>query len=234
MHVKGNALVYSCINSTIDGNLTYVTGGTNTCTVGGTTSIQSAEIPSQPLPISQSQIDGWKNDAEDGGIIGSVTLSGTQTMSLGPKKINGNLSVSNSAILTLTGTVYVTGNITVSNSAKIKLASGYGSLSGVILSDGTITPSNSSALQGSGQAGSYLLVLSTNASNSAITVSNSATGAIFYTSAGGVTVSNIFAAREVTGYKLIMNNNAVITYESGLASAFFSSGPSGGWKVVSW
>ena len=155
-------------------------------------------------------------------------------MSLGPKKINGNLSISNSAVLTLTGTVHVTGNITISNSAKIKLASSYGSLSGVIIADGTISPSNSSALQGSGKTGSYLLVLSTNTSNSAIAVGNSASGAIFYTSAGGISVSNSFSAREVTGYKLIMSNSATITYESGLANVFFSSGPTGGWKVTDW
>jgi len=235
MRVKGNALVYSCLGETkIDGNLTYVTGGTNNCNVIGTTSVQPDEIASQPLPISQSQIDNWKIDAEAGGTTGSINLSGTQTMSLGPKKIVGNLTLSNSAVLTLTGTVYVTGNITLSNSAKIQLDSSYGSLSGVILSDGTITPSNNSVLQGSGQPGSYILVLSTNTSDTAITVGNSAIGAIFYASAGGVTVSNNFSAREVTGYKLIMSNNATITYESGLANVFFSSGPGGGWKVISW
>ncbi len=234
VHVKGNVLAYSCSNSIIDGNLTYVVGGTNNCTVSGTTSVQSGEIAPQSLPISQSQIDDWKSDAEAGGTTGDISLSGTQTMSLGPKKITGNLSLSNSAVLTLTGTVHVTGNITISNSAKIKLDSTYGSLSGVILSDGNISSSNSSVLQGSGQAGSYLLVFSTNTSNSAISINNSASGAIFYASAGGITVSNSFSAREVTAYKLIMSNSATITYESGLANVFFSSGPAGGWKVISW
>ncbi|OGZ67389.1 MAG: hypothetical protein A3C58_03815 [Candidatus Staskawiczbacteria bacterium RIFCSPHIGHO2_02_FULL_34_10] len=234
MHVKGNALVYSCINSVIDGNLTYVNGGTNNCTVGGTTFTQPGEIISQPLPISQSQIDEWKSDAEDGGTTGSVSLSGSQTMSLGPKKITGDLSISNSAVLTLTGTVYVTGNINISNSGRIKLDSSYGSLSGVILANGTISPGNSSVLQGSGQAGSYLLVLSTSTSNSAINIGNSASGAIFYTTAGGIKASNSFSAREVTGYKLIMSNSATITYESGLADVLFTSGPGGSWKVTSW
>jgi len=234
IHVKGNALVYSCVNSTIDGNLTYVTGGTSSCTVGGSTSVQSSEIPSQPLPISQSQIDEWKSSATAGGTTGSINLSGTQTMSLGPQKIIGNLSISNSAVLTLTGTVYVTGSITISNSGKIKLDSSYGSLSGMILADGVISPSNSSVLQGSGQIGSYLLVLSTSTSNLAISVANSATGAILYTSSGGINVSNSFSAREVTGYKLIMTNNSIISYESGLSDVFFSNGPSGGWKLKSW
>lgn len=230
MDVNGNVLAYTCTNSVIDGNLTYVTGGTNNCSVNGTTSTQSDEIATQPLPISQDQIDTWKGEALAGGTTGNLTLSGSQTMSLGPKKITGDLSISNSAILTLTGPVYVTGNITISNSGKIKLASSYGSLGGVILSDGTINPSNSSMLEGSGQNSSYLLVLSTSASSSAITVSNSASGAIFYANNGGINVSNNFSAREVTGYRLIMNNNATITYESGLADTFFSSGPGGSWE----
>lgn len=236
MDVGGSVLAYSCYNSAIIGNLTTVStipADFNTCTYANHYT-QTNEITPQPPSISQNEIDDWKNDAEDGGTISDLTLSGSQTMSLGPKKISGNLSLSNSSILTLTGAVYVTGNITISNSAKIKLDSSYGSLSGVILSDGTISPSNSSTLQGSGQTGSYLLVLSTDTSDSAITVGNSASGAIFYTSAGGVTVSNTFSAREVTGYKLIMSNNATITYESGLANILFSSGPSGGWKVKSW
>ena len=234
MRVKGNAMAYSCINSTIDGNLTYVTGGSNSCTVGGTVATQSGQITPQSLPISQAQIDEWKNDATTGGTTGSVSLSGSQTMSLGPQKITGNLSLSNSAVLTLTGTVYVTGDITLSNSAKIKLDSSYGSLSGIILSDGIISPGNSSTLQGSGQSGSYLLVLSTNTSDTAISIANSASGAIFYASAGGITASNNFSAREVTGYKLIMSNSATITYESGLANVLFTSGPGGSWKVTSW
>lgn len=234
MDVGGNALVHNCNNSTIDGNLTYVQGGTNNCTVHGSTTTQSAQIPSQPMPITQEQIDTWKDDAESGGTLGSVNLSGTQTMTLGPKKINGNLTLSNSSVLTLSGTVYVTGDITVSNSAKIKLSSSYGTLSGVILADGVIAPSNTSSLQGSGQSGSHLMVLSTNTSNSAIVISNSATAVIFYASAGGITASNSFTASEVTGYKLIMSNSATVTYESGLANTYFTNGPSGGWKVKSW
>ena len=196
--------------------------------------MQSGEIPSQPLPISQSQIDNWKNDAEAGGTISNLSLSGNQTMFLGPKKIIGELSVSNNAILILTGTVYVTGKITISNNGKIKLDSSYGSLSGVILSDGEISPSNFSELQGSGQTSSYLLILSTSASDSAITVNNNAIGAIFYTTNGGIKVSNNFSAHEAIGYKLIMTNNSTIIYESGLVNVFFTSGPSGGWKVISW
>ncbi len=234
VNATGDALVYSCNNSTIQGNLTYVVGGSNNCTVSGTTSTQSGEIASQPLPISQSQINGWKSDATDGGTIASLTIGNNQTISKGPIKITGNLSFGNGSTLNITGTIYVQGNIIFGNNNTIKLDTSYGSLSGIILSDGTISTSNNTVLKGSGQTSSHLLVLSTNTSDLAITVNNNAEGAIFYTTAGGIKLSNNVKVKEVTGYKLIMNNNSKINFESGLADTFFSSGPGGAWKVKSW
>ena len=239
VYVSGNVLAYSCLDSADVGNLIYVTGGAHTCNVRGTTSVQSEEIPIQPLPISQSQIDTWKTEAEAGTTIsGNLTLSGTQQATHGPVKITGNLTLSNSAILTVTGTVHVAGDITLSNTSKIKLDSSYGSLGGVVLADGTINMSNSSVVEGSGQSGSYVLLLSANVSDSAISLSNSVNNttnsAIFYAGSGGITVNNSAKARELTAKKIIMNNSAVIEYESGLTNTFFSNGPSGGWKVTSW
>ncbi len=65
-------------------------------------------------------------------------------------------------------------------------------------------------------------------------VDNYASGSFFYSSAGGIVLSNNISAVEITGYKVKLDNNALVQYESGLANLFFSSGPSGGWKVVSW
>jgi hypothetical protein len=232
--ILGSVMAHSCSGATIDGNLTYVVGGTNTCAVGGTVTTQSQEIPAKDLPVSAAQIAAWKSEAEAGGVSGGITLSGSQTLSIGPQKIAGDITLSNTSTLTVTGTLWVTGTITLSNTSKIKLDAGYGPLSGVIIADGAISPGNSSILQGSGQASSYLMLLSTNTSDQAIQVGNSATGAIFYASAGGISVSNTFSAKEVTGYKLIMSNNSIISYDSGLADGFFSSGPGGKWKVMSW
>jgi hypothetical protein len=145
-----------------------------------------------------------------------------------------NLTLSNNATLKVTGTIYVTGNITTGNNSKIQLDVSYGSLSGVVIADGVITVANNTILTGSGQAGSYILVLSTKSGTGAITVGNNALGAIFYTSAGGVTLSNNMKAREITGYQITLSNNAIVQYESGLENANFSNGPGGSWNITSW
>lgn len=231
--VGGDADVHTCADSDITGTLRYVSGGSKgNCTYGAAVDRGPNEIEDIPLPIPQSQIDDWKAGATAGGIIGSKTINGTE--SLGPVKIVGDLTFNNNATLNVTGTIYVTGNITTSNSNTIKLDASYGSLSGVIMADGSIIPGNNANFTGSGQAGSYILVLSTKTGNGAITIGNNALGAIFYTSAGGITLNNNVSAREVTGYQLTLNNNVTIQYESGLENANFSNGPGGSWEVVSW
>lgn len=234
--VKGSAMAYSCLSpAKINGNLTYVTGGIHTCTVSGTTTEQSQEISEQPLPIPQSQIDDWKNEAEAVQVInGNVSIVNGQTRIMGPVKIVGSLTLANNATLKMTGTVYVTGNISLSNNSIIRLDSSYGPLGGVLIADGVITMANNNSFYGSGQAGSYLLVLSTNTSDNAISISNNSAGAVFYTSAGGLYISNNVSLVEATGYKVIMSNNSVIQYSSGIVNIYFTSGPGAGWKVSSW
>jgi len=236
VHVGGNALAYSCLSpAVVEGNLTYVTGGTRTCTVQGSIATQSSEIPDQPFPISDEQVDIWKSEATQGQVIsGNITLSNGQTKTLGPVKIVGNLTVDNNAILTMAGTIYVTGNVSISNNGRVTLAASYGSLGGVLLADGDINVGNNGIVEGSGQTGSYLLLLSTSSNGTAISISNNAAGAVFYAGVGGISVSNNTTARELTGYSIDMSNNSVISYESGLQNTFFSSGPGGGWQVDSW
>ncbi len=175
----------------------------------------------------------WKSDATGGGIIiGDVIISETQSM--GPTKITGNLTLNNNSVLNVTGTIYVIGNIFLGNGSTIKLDSSYSTLGGIVLADGTINTGNGNIFSGSGQAGSYLLLLSTSTSDSAITVSNNSNGAVFYTSTGGLRIANNVSVVEATGYKVIMLNNSTIQYSSGIVNIYFSNGPGGGWKVTSW
>lgn len=242
--IGGDALVYTCEDSTINGNLTYVSGGhLDDCSVKGTTKTQTNAIEPQNLPISDSQINEWKNKATNGGILyNNVSIDGAES-SLGPIQIGTlvtpkNLTVTNGATLKVNGTIYVTGDVSFSNNAIIELDNSYGSLSGIIIADGKITTGNNAILRGSGVSGSYILILSTNDSlnpdSPAISVNNNAAGAIFYSNSGLIYLSNNMNAREVTGYKIKINNGAEIQYESGLQNAMFSNGPGGSWQVTEW
>lgn len=237
-----NATVHTCKNSKIGKTLTYVSGGgIQNCTAKEEIKIRPNEIPPLPLPIPQSQIDTWKQEAESGGIIvGNYLISGKITQNLGPKKITGDLTIDNNAILNMTGTIWVVGNLRIDNGATIQLDSNaYGLRSGVIVVDGKIKVRPNTYLKGSGEKGSYLLLLSTNpevsdTANPAIEVDNNADAAIFYTTQGLIVLRNKIKVREVTGYKIFLDNNAEILYESGLEEATFTSGPGGSWEVVSW
>lgn len=193
--------------------------------------------PSAPnainMPISDGLIAGWRTDAASGG-----TLSGNQTInqntSLGPKKINGNLTVGNGVTLTVTGTLYVTGNIIFDNNSTTNLDSFYGSTSGVIIADGNITMNNGSVFSGTGQSGSYLLLVSTknDTLNAAIDVRNSDISAILYAPYGIIDIHNNAILKEMSAWKIHADQRVVLNYESGLSEVTFSSGPSGGWSEV--
>ena len=237
------ARAHTCAGSTINGDLYYVSGGgykSGDCTVsgGGEKEVPNAIEPAN-MPISDSQIGGWKNEAVGGGIIfGDYTVSGGVTEYLGPEEIDGNLIIENNAVLILTGTLWITGSITISNGATVRLGDRYGSTSGIIVADGKIMVENGVILEGSGLEGSYIMLLTTNDSTAladpAIYVKNNAEGAIFYASVGMIRLRNNINIREATGWKLHLDNNAEITYESGLISSLFSSGPAGSWQITEW
>jgi len=234
--VGGDLYTYSCNNVDIEGTLYYLSGGSiNGCNYSSAQEIESIEP--EDLPIPESQINDWKDQAMSGGIIyGDYTVS--ENESLGPVKITGSLTIAINASLNITGTVYVQGNINTNNNSVIQLDSSYGSLSGVIVADGKIELSNNAIMQGSGNPDSYLMLLSTNSSidlnNPAIDLKNNVGGAIFYASQGVIYLHNNINIREATGYKLAIDNNAVISYEIGLENVNFSSGPGGGWSVENW
>ena len=231
--VGGNVRAHSCFGAEIIGELKTVVGSGD-CTFGTQGSLSEADDPI-PLPITEAQIEDWKDNATSGEVInGDFVVGNFDTESLGPTKITGKLVINNGGTLNITGTIYVVGSVLFDNNSIIKLDSSYGSLGGVVLSDSNIDVKNNASLNGSGQAGSYLLVLSTSASDLAILVDNNAAGAIFYTNNGGVVLSNNIVAKEITGYKVKLDNNAAVEYGTGLANVLFTNGPSGSWNVVSW
>ena len=104
------------------------------------------------------------------------------------------------------------------------------------MTDGTVDVSNNCTFSGSGTAGSYIMITSAkNAPASQVMdISNNSSGAIFYAPHGRIHLNNNAAAKEVTAYGFDLDNGATITYESGLQSVQFSTGPSAGYEIKYW
>lgn len=227
----GNAQANTVTGSTIAGSLYCQTGSSN----NKSCDTSQADPVYQNFPVSSANITEWKDTAVAGGTTSSsISLSGSQTQSVGPRKISGNITLSNNSVLTLTGVVWVTGNLSISNSGILKLDSTYGSSSGMIIVDGTISTANSAQFQGSGTTGSFIMAISTSTSSSAINISNSAGSVVLVAPDGGIQLSNSAGAKELTAKSITLSNSATITYDSGLANANFTTGPSGSYSVSSW
>lgn len=251
--ITGTAKANTISNSTIGMDAYYQS--LISTTVSGTSYPGSPDPSPINLPISRVVIDQWKKDAGCGeqppvspcNYIGDYIVDEDTT--IGPLTISGDLDMTSvNKTLIITGMVYVKGSIDISNGSSVRCAASFGTKSCVVLSDDWIHVSNNGVFQGSGETGSHIMFLSTLACdgssssppcdvshhNGAIDLHNNASGAIFYASDGLVNLHNGVSITEVTGYKIRLEQNAVVTYEEGLISSSFSSGPGGSWNISSW
>lgn len=239
----GKDAYYQQLDDTVKANTIGIAETCLTSTDGTHCHRNSTDQPAQNFPLSDAQIATMEAQAAAGGTVTCSPTCNIGTSTIGPKKYVGDVTITNSAVVTLNGTVWVSGNIIISNGAILKLASSYGSNSGVIIADdpsnpttkGSVTLSNNGDLQGNGTADTYIMVIGMNADPTfvtpAITVANNLTAGILYAQNGLVTISNNAALKEVTAQQLSLSNNASVTYQSGLASIVFTSGPGGAWQI---
>ncbi|OGD34502.1 hypothetical protein A2988_03215 [Candidatus Azambacteria bacterium RIFCSPLOWO2_01_FULL_46_25] len=250
--VCGNAY-YTTIDSS---SLTFLNSPGSPCTMPYTPGTGTIDVdpPVIPMSITQSNIDLWKASAEAGGTTPGPYSPPNGTI-IGPQKIDGDLNfTTNGNTYYINGPVWVAGNVTISNNVKVILSASYGPLSTTVVADspgsqttsGKIVVDNGVNICGSSgynsgtdlcnaSNGSYIMFLSTySGTDKAITLKNNSEGAIFYASAGSLEVEQTASAKQITGYKVELENNATITYESGLQSVSFSSGPSAGWTISGW
>ena len=187
----------------------------------------------QPMPVSDANIQEWKDAALAGGTQNGVT--GCPATMAGMKYI-GDVTLSNNCISTVNPPIWITGNLILDNGSLMRLNPSYGASSGVIIVDGTIKLSNNGRLQGSGTAGSYLMALSTYDSrqngNIAIESDNGSNSMVLYAGNGRIKLSNNAQLKEVTAWRIDMDNGSAVTYETGLSGLFFSSGPQGSFSVI--
>lgn len=232
----------------IDKDAYYATSLTNT-TVTGASYPNSPDQSPVPLPISDEQIEEWKDVAEAGGT--AVCSSGkyeitSGVVTLGPVKIPCDFTVSNSAQVTIEGNIWVEGDIVIQNSAIIRMDSDLGAQNVAIIADnpadqlnsGTIEVKNSAAFYNSGTDGSFIFLISQNKSAenggsvNAFSLSNSASAIVAYAAHGLIPLANSVSLKEVTAYKITLQNSAMVTYDTGLGSSVFDAGPGGGWTFI--
>lgn len=190
---------------------------------------------SPPTNMPTINYQQWKDAAEAGGVIncGGGTCSYTGgTTTLGPKKLVGNLVVSNFAAIDMQGPIWVTGNVTVQNSAEVRLDPSFGSNGTVLITDGTVNTANSGKfVPTDATPKGYILVVTTSTLNAAVRVQNSGQNAIFYALEGGAELENTATVTALVAKRLELENSATLTYDSGLASASFVIGPGASWAI---
>ncbi len=230
--VNGDAYADKFSSCSIGGQASYVSSISN-CGASSTVHA-SQQLAPQDFPISQDQITAWKNTAAAGGTVSGYALGNTASGTLGPKKVNGNITLGNGSTLTITGIVWVTGTLNLGNTDTIQLDPGYGAASGVLILDGSASIGNGVTLKGSGQQGSELMILSTYGTGTALHIGNTQSAGLFYAPNGIINMGNGVNAIELTAQGINAGNNATITYQTGLANTNFSSGPGGSFQVLSW
>jgi hypothetical protein len=217
--------------------------GSKTCDAGS--SGMGLPPPAVGAPISEANIDAWHAEAEAGGtFVGTKTYNSTGG-TLGPKVITGNLNLGGGGTLILTGTVWVKGVITISGGGKVVLSSLYGPASGVIIADGHVSISGNGAFSGSGDVGSYPVIVTTSTcptdfvcgtdgQNSAISLSGGAGAVVLAAPNGLVHINGGSGCKSVYGDRVYIDGGGTVNYETGIANMQFKSGPTGGWTVDSW
>lgn len=196
----------------------------------------------QAWPVSDANIQQWKDIATAGGATSTLSISGGSPVTVDPIKINGDLTLSNNATLYINGTIYVTGNINLSVNSQIRVNPSLGSASAIVVTDGRVSISNGAQLNGTGSSGSYLMVVTTStcptgagcSGADAVDVGNNAGSVILNAQSGTLEFSNGASAKQATAKRIVMSPNSYVTYESGLANPSFTTGPSGSWVIDSW
>lgn len=235
---NGDAWAHTVNNSTVRGTLYCQNGSSN----NNACNTSKADPTPDPFPVTSANLATWQAEATAGGVFnGNKSISGVNT-SLGPIKINGNLDIQGNALLTITGTIWVTGTVNLANGAGAKLSPSYATNNGVVVADGTIYLSNNSNFTGSGATSTNIMLLTTSdcptnpscGGSPAISIQNNAGAVILSAQNGTISFANGSGAREAVGNTINLAPLAVLTYDTGLIDSNFSNGPTGGWDIQSW
>ncbi len=234
---EGDAWSYQVKNSNIAGQLYCLVGVENNKNCNTT-----RQAPTQyPLTISDEDIASWKEIATNNGATTTQSFSGGN-YTLDSTKITGDLNVSSQSVLSLNGPVYVTGDVNVSAGSVIQVNPSLSEKSIALVADGVIKTNSGGVFANSGAQNSYIMLVTTsmcpydtNCSNQdAIHITGGSGAVILNAQKGSIVLEGGAQAKQVTGYKVLLNGGSTITYESGLIAPLFSFEGSNQWKLNNW
>lgn len=247
IHATGSAWAHTIENSHIEKDA-YYTSIDGATIVDGTEYPGSADQPTSSLPITDATIEQWKQEAQDGGEITTCPHVIDSDGVLGPVKIACDTEIRKQPTIDVAGPVWIEGDLTLINSPKIRVDASLSDKSVPIVVDNPadrLTSSqvllrNSSEFDGNG-SNSYILIVSQNESakeggaEAAITLENGADGELLvFAGKGEILLQNNVDLREVSSYRIRLQNSAQVIYETGVSNPVFTSGPSGGFVIDSW
>lgn len=230
------------LNSDVDGDAYYAVDPTDIAGTSVAGTKYSGQTTPATAPMPTLDLDFWRTAAEEGGIIyGDYTPA--DNSSFGPVKIVGNLIIDQNVDVTLNGPVWVVGDITTFNNSSISLDPAFGAYSTTVLADnpsdptdGQVTVVNNTEVSGSGDSRSHILFATTSNKTSdtdpALSVANNASGAVFYAINGTMRLESNGGAKSLAGYRLFLDQNAVVTYVESEFTGTFSSSPGGTWRIM--
>lgn len=249
----GNGGISMANSATINGTVFSNKPGTNSIEGSGQTQINgdayavgTISTPSpfitgikyeNQTPTEMPTVDYqyWKDIATAGGTTvcsPTCSISG-DNVEIGPRKYQGNLSISNQAKVFVKGPVYVTGDVDVRNGGtEVNLDESFGSLSTALIIDGDVNVEQGGAFNPtSANPKGYILVISLSNASDALTIRNSGANAVFYALEGSAVLTQSATVNSLVAGSITMSQTAVLNYDTGLASTQFSSGPGASWII---
>lgn len=255
----GNGGLTMANSSTIKGNVYSngnITGSGSTTIEGdayavGTISSPDPFVTGTKNPGSSAQnlptidYDFWKKAACNGDPnyptscqteeICSPTCTISADTSIGNKKYSGNLHLTNNAVITLNGPIWVTGNFSMSQGGTtLKLNNSFGSNGTVVIVDGTVDLTQGGSLVPTDATPNkgYILLVTTSTADPALSISQSGATALFFALEGAAELTQSAHVVSLTADKLDIKNSVILEYDNGLASTLFTTGPGGSWRVT--
>lgn len=248
VHATGSVYAHTISDSTVEGDAYYET--ITSSSVLGTQFPDSPDQATSSLPITDEMVEEWEAAAEAGGVITSpCPYQISSNITLGPVKIACDVQIQNNPTVTFEGHVWVVGSIEFNNAPHLRVDSSLGNKSVALIADNPADPlsssridiKNSASFEGSGAENSYVMLVSQNASASsgggthAIEVQNNVSGDLLvYAGHGEILLQNSASLKEVSAFRIRLQNSAEVVYETGLASLLFDGGPGGGWEIETW